>query len=68
MVPSHTGVLKALAVAGRSTDIEIQRETAACLCNLALSDENKLLIAQSDVLTPLVSVAQSLPLVLATVY
>ena len=29
------------------------------VCNLALSDENKLLIAQSDVLTPLVSLAQS---------
>ena len=55
----ENGVLIPLATAGRSTDLEIQRETAACVCNLALSDENKLPIAQSDVLTPIVSLAQS---------
>ena len=53
------GFLAPLAVAGTSTDLETQREVAAALCNLSLSDQNKVAIAKSSVLKALITLAQS---------
>ncbi|CAM9748222.1 unnamed protein product, partial [Choristocarpus tenellus] len=39
------GILKALARAGRSGEVEIRREVAACLCNLSLSEQDRVEIA-----------------------
>eukprot|EP00953_Heterococcus_sp_UTEX-ZZ885_P035587 18364-Heterococcus_DN1.PRE.6 len=43
------GAMSALARAGRSSYVEVQRETAACLCNLSLGAQQRLSLAQSCV-------------------
>jgi Armadillo/beta-catenin-like repeat len=43
------GAMSALARAGRSSYVEVQRETAACLCNLSLGAKQRLSLAQSCV-------------------
>ena len=55
------GVLPFLAdAASNKYDLlELKREVAGLICNLALSDANKLPIAQSPCVTPLVTLAQS---------
>ena len=53
------GVLPALAMAGRSRELEIQREVSACLCNLSLNDQNKVAIAKSGALKPLCDLCKS---------
>merc|ERR1719181_969800 len=49
------GGLDPLAMAGRSTEVEVQREVAATLCNLSLSPEHKVEIANSGALEPLIT-------------
>ena len=48
-----------MAKAAVIEDLETQREVAACVCNLSLSDVAKLPIAQSGVLRPLIKLCQS---------
>jgi hypothetical protein len=54
----RAGILKPLASAGNSTELEIQREVAACLCSLSLSMQDRVEIAKNCV-PALVFLAQS---------
>jgi hypothetical protein len=42
-----------------SPSIEVQREAAATLCNIALAEENKIVMARGGALPALVSLLQS---------
>uniref|UniRef100_A0A7S3XPT1 Vacuolar protein 8 n=1 Tax=Heterosigma akashiwo TaxID=2829 RepID=A0A7S3XPT1_HETAK len=53
------GVLDPVATAAEQGDEETRRECAALLCNLSVSDENKLEIALGPVLLPLLQLCQS---------
>ena len=53
------GALEPLILAAGTESIEVQREVAATLCNLALAEENKVTMARSGVLPALVALAQS---------
>ncbi|KDO17847.1 hypothetical protein SPRG_16729, partial [Saprolegnia parasitica CBS 223.65] len=53
------GGLVPLALAGHSEELETQREVAATLCNLSLSDEYKMEIVLSGALPPLITLGQS---------
>ena len=49
-----------------SEDIEILRETIACLCNLSLSDENKFEIIKAGACTVMISLSQSADMIVAS--
>ena len=53
------GALEPLILAASTESIEVQREVAATLCNMALAEENKVTMARSGVLPALVALAQS---------
>ncbi|KDO22841.1 hypothetical protein SPRG_11978 [Saprolegnia parasitica CBS 223.65] len=53
------GGLVPLALADHSEELETQREVAATLCNLSLSDEYKMEIVLSGALPPLITLGQS---------
>ena len=53
------GGLEPLALSAKSPSIEVQRETAACLANLALVEENKVAMARSGVLPSLVALCDT---------
>jgi vacuolar protein 8 len=53
------GALEPLILAASTDSVEVQREVAATLCNLALAEENKVTMARSGVLPALVALAQS---------
>ena len=56
------GVLEPMilaAIGNTNSDVEVQREAAATLCNLALDDGNKLEMLRRGVLTSLIKVAQT---------
>jgi len=54
-----SGAMDLLADACGEENLETQREIAACICSLALSAENKVLIAKSKMLEPVLSLGQS---------
>lgn len=49
-----------------SQDVEILREVVACLCNLSVSDENKLEIMSSGVAPPLITLTQHSDMLIAS--
>ena len=53
------GALVPLATAALVKDLETQREVAACLCHLALADDNRSDIILSGAAQPLLEMAQS---------
>ena len=53
------GGLNPLVKLAGSTDVEIQREVGAALCNLSNSDDNKIEIAESGVIPALLYLSQS---------
>lgn len=53
------GALEPLILAASADSIEVQREVAAALCNMALAEENKVTMARSGVAGALVKLMQS---------
>lgn len=53
------GALEPLIICARSPSIEVQRETAATLCNIALAEENKVILARGGALPALISLSMS---------
>lgn len=53
------GALEPLIMSAKSNSIEVQRETAAAFCNLAMTEENKVVMARGGVLPCLVALAMS---------
>jgi hypothetical protein len=53
------GALEPLILAARAPSIEVQRETAAALCNMALAEENKVIMARGGALPAIISLAMS---------
>jgi hypothetical protein len=53
------GALEPLIMSATSPSIEVQREAAATLCNIALAEENKIVMARGGALPALVSLLQS---------
>ena len=55
----QVGGLLPLGSAAQVMDLEIQREVAACLCHVSLSDENKVPIVISNAIKPMLMLCQS---------
>ena len=53
------GALEPLNLSCKSQSIEVQREAAAAMCNIALAEENKVVMARGGVLTSLITLAMS---------
>lgn len=51
--------MEPLILAARSKSIEVQRETAAAMCNMSLAEENKIIMARGGALAALISLAMS---------
>jgi 5-methyltetrahydrofolate--homocysteine methyltransferase len=53
------GALEPLIMSAKSNSIEVQREAAAAMCNCALAEENKVVMARGGSVPALVSLAMS---------
>lgn len=53
------GALEPLIMCANSQSIEVQREAAATMCNIALAEENKVILARGGALPALISLAMS---------